>query len=328
MTFGELFLTQSDLFPARPAGEPWGPGRLELDLAGGPVLVDGLAGGQARLLEERFGERVTRPGDRGGEDHAVRLRVLRAAVDDFRTFDRQGWTATLDRSYEPGAVRLAGWRFMARLDWRPELTATLWTPLQDHADLQGAFENLLRVLVAYRVLEADGVVVHSSAVVVGEGVFLFFGRSGAGKSTLAGHARAAGREILSDDLNALLPGSDETFQVERLPFAGDLGQTAEIGASAGAPAGSSCRRSWPARGLLRLVQAPAVSVAPVSRGRALASLLTCCPFVNADPHRRARLEETLDRLLEAIPVAALEVGREVDFSTVAAALDGWRGEAG
>lgn len=326
MTFGETFLESPDLFPARPGGEPWGDTALRLDLACGPYRLEGLTGGQESVLRERFGERVLGPAEPSFEgDEDVAVQIFRAAKSDFLDFDRVGKEITVDRSYEPRAVGLAGWRFMGRLDWRPELCAALWTSLSEGPELQGVFENFLRVLVAYRLLERGGVLIHSAGVVESGAVHLFLGPSGAGKTTMGRLALAAGREVLSDDMNAVAVNAVALnaesvqardterhggFRVERLPFAGDLGQTAAQG------------ESLPLAGLHRLEQGPAIRTAPLSPARSLAALLACCPFVNADPHRREALERNLERVLEAVRLDRLTFPREGPFEDIADHLGG------
>lgn len=302
-SFGERFLELPDLFPARPAGEPWGPVSRRLELAGGPYVLTGLSEGQETVLRRRFRGRM-------GEvvERAVPVRIFRAAPSDFRSFDRSGREMTVDRAYDPRSVRLAGWRFMARLDWRPELTGTVWTSLSEGVELQGVFENFLRVLVAYRLLATGGALVHSAGVVEEGRAYLFLGPSGAGKTSVGRLARSAGRTVLSDDMNAVVAASRTSgFQVERLPFAGDLGQTdrGEV---------------YPLGGLLRLQKGPEVHLEDLSPARALAGVLSCCPFVNADPHRREVLEENLEAVLAAVPAGRLTFPRQGPFEEIAAVL--------
>ena len=304
--FGERFLELPDLFPARPAGEPWGAVSRRLDLAGGPYLLTGLSEGQDEELRRRFQGRIREPVD---DEAAVVVRCFRAAPSDFRSFDRTGREMTVDRAYAPRSVRLAGWRFMARLDWRPGLAGTVWTSLSEGVELKGVFENFFRVLVAYRLLETGGALVHSVGVVEGRRAHLFLGPSGAGKTTLGRLARSAGRTVLSDDMNAVLaPSGSRGFRVERLPFAGDLGQTADPGGS------------HPLAGLFRLEKSPAVRLEELSRARALAALLACCPFVNADPHRREALEGCLEEVLASVPMGRLTFPRQGPFEEIAAVL--------
>ena len=117
---------------------------------------------------------------------------------------------------------------------------------------------------------------------------------------------------MSDDVNALvLSGADGQPAAEKLPFAGDLGQT---GTRSGA---------YPVVGLHRLVQASENERVDVSIGRALAFLVACAPFVNADPHRQDRLLEVLERLLALVPSYELRFRPEVDiFDTVLESPDG------
>lgn len=313
--FGECFLELPDLFPARPAGEPWGAVSRRLDLAGGPYLLTGLSGGQQEVLDRRFRERM---GEGVAEEPAVPVRIFRAAPSDFRSFDRAGREMTIDRAYDPRSVRLAGWHFMARLDWRPGLAGTVWTSLSEGVELQGVFENFLRVLVAYRLLETGGALVHSAGVVEEGRAHLFLGPSGAGKTTLARLARNAGRAVLSDDMNAVVtPSGSRGFRVDRLPFAGDLGQTAESGGN------------HPLAGLFRLEKGPEVRLEGLSAARALATLLACCPFVNADPHRREALEANLERVLASVAMGRLAFPRQGPFEEIAAVLKSGRvGDAG
>ena len=55
MAFGETFLTQPDLFPARQSGEPWGPERVVIHFAGNDYVCDGLDAIQADAIREKFG---------------------------------------------------------------------------------------------------------------------------------------------------------------------------------------------------------------------------------------------------------------------------------
>ncbi len=73
---------------------------------------------------------------------------------------------------------------------------------------------------------------------------LFLGPSGAGKTTAARKSRTRGLEVLSDDINACVPGTgrDASVVVEKLPFAGEMAQE------------STPRQSWPLGSLHRLVQ--------------------------------------------------------------------------
>ena len=120
---------------------------------------------------------------------------------------------------------MAGERFLARLNLEAPDQAGLWLEKEAELTSRGILENFLRVVLAYRLAQSGGVLLHSAAVVKHGDAHLFIGRSGAGKSTLSRLGLAAGLDVLSDDMNALVPEGGR-YWAEKLPFAGDLGQTA------------------------------------------------------------------------------------------------------
>jgi hypothetical protein len=228
------------------------------------------------------------PGEAPLAATGIEVRVFRRAALDFLPVDARGWEYGLDCDWSPAAVRLAGLGLAARVDWRRGgLAGALWTCEDGGPRFPGVFENFLRVLVAYRLLELGGVVLHSAGVVRGGAAFLFLGRSGAGKTTVARLGLARGAEVLSDDLNALVPRAGGGCAVLKLPFTGDLGER-----RAAVP-------PVPLGALLRLQQDTTDALAPLSRAETLACMLTCAPFVNVDPHRREQLEGVLLSLLAA-----------------------------
>jgi hypothetical protein len=286
--FGAGFLINPDLFPARRAGEVWGGREVALALPGGPYRFAGLNAAQEEAVRGRFG---TYCDSLGGESGAAVDSVLfRAAETDFRTFDLRGWEYGLDLDAAPDAVRLAGLRLVGRLDWRPSppgrLAGGLWTPDGGGVAFAGIFENFLRVLVAYRLQELGGAVLHCAAVSCPQGARLFLGRSGAGKSTVSRLAEERGLTVLSDDLNALCPDADgaPAARVEKLPFTGDYGDS------------RTPFPSVPLAGLYRLEKDTTDALRPLSRAEAVACLLACSPYVNADPHRHDGLLTNLLRL--------------------------------
>jgi len=326
MSFGARFLRHPERFPGRPEGDAWGECELRLDLPGGPYRLLGLSAGQEEGVLATFPAAralASRPAAAGiAADPAeaaptgasplgavpadgavlagaaaaagaapIPIRLLRCGQDEFLPVDVRGWDYGLDFDWAPAAVRMAGLGLQGRLDWRPGrlgLAGALWTHEDGGERFPGVFENFLRVLVAYRLLELGGAVLHSAGVVKDGEAFLFLGRSGAGKTTAARLSLARGAEVLSDDLNALVIGAGAGgCVVLKLPFTGDLGERR-------AP-----RPPVPLGGLLRLLQDPADAIAPLSRAETLACLLACAPYVNVDPHRRERLEQVLLALATA-----------------------------
>lgn len=294
--FGDGFLINPDLFPARRAGEAWGGREITLALPGGPYRFRGLNAAQEEAVRGRFGGYC---GSGEGPGAAVDSLLFRAPETDFRIFDLRGWEYGLDLDATPDAVRLAGLRLVGRLDWRRSpagagparrLAGSLWTPDAGGEAFAGIFENFLRVLVAYRFQELGGAVLHCAAVACRSspegGARLFLGRSGAGKSTVSRLAEERGDTVLSDDLNALLPEGDgaPAAVVEKLPFTGDYGDS------------RTPFPSTPLAGLYRLEKDTTDALRPLSRAEAVACLLACSPYVNADPHRRDGLLTNLLRL--------------------------------
>lgn len=320
-SFGEAFLERPDFFPARRAGEPWGEETVTVDLAGGPYRFVGLSATQAEAARGRFAELLLDASEVGEAD-ATETRVFRADPREVREIDLVGWEYTFDRDYQPSAVRVAGLRFFARVDWlpprsRPTLAAGLWTTEDDSAFFLSQLENFFRLLVAYRLLETGGVLLHSAGIAsrapgsdepdeeVGR---LFFGHSGAGKTTISRLARVDGRTVLSDDLNALSIDDGRPY-IERLPFAGDFGRSP-------AP-----RRRWPLVSICRLHQGPN-AIERLSPASAVARLTACAPFVNVDPHRADRLAENLEALVRGVGVHALTFEKTGGFWPLVDALSG------
>jgi hypothetical protein len=290
MSFGSGFLRYPDLFPGRRGGEPWGDRSLALDLPGGPYLLRGISEAQEEAVRRRFGGLC-----RAGLDPGVPSAIFRAPAADFLEIDTRGWEYHLEMDHGPDSVRLAGLRLMARLDWTPSLAGGLWTPEAAGEEWASVFENYLRVLTAYRLLEQGGAVLHSAGVTDGQAAFLLLGPSGAGKTTSSRLCLERGATVLSDDLNAVRDGS-----AVKLPFTGDLGERS------GGPG------SVPLRALLKLVQGPEDRLRPLSPAAALASLVAAAPFVNHDPWRREALLEILERLALSVPAYELTFTLEGD----------------
>jgi hypothetical protein len=297
MSFGARFLRHPERFPERQRGDAWGDRELRLDLPGGPYQLLGLSAGQEDGVLATFPAAGAVPGDAfpagamgAAGDPPIPIQLLRCTPDEFLPIDVRGWDYGLDFDWSPAAVKMAGLGLQGRLDWRPGrhgLAGALWTHEDGGERFPGVFENFLRVLVAYRLLELGGAVLHSAGVVRDGAAFLFLGRSGAGKTTAARLSLARGAEVLSDDLNALMIGGAGGCVVLKLPFTGDLGERRAL------------RPPLPLGGLLRLAQDSADALAPLSRAETLACLLACAPFVNVDPHRRERLEQVLLALAAA-----------------------------
>jgi hypothetical protein len=304
MGFGDQFLTEPALFPARLAGTSAGEDSLTVDVTGGPYLIQGLSRAQLGALSERYGERCL---GSSVPDPQVEITVFAVPSSEFIDCRRIGWTNTLDLDYGENVVRIAGDRLMAQIAWRPDLTAALWTPPEAGEDFLGRFENCFRTLVAYRLLELGGAVLHSSGIVSGGKAWVFFGHSGAGKTTLALRSLESGRTVLSDDINAIFI-DDSVPYVAKMPFAGELGQTNErVG-------------PFPLAALSRIEHAATEWWRPLSTAQAVAALLSCAPFLNTDPYRLPRLTANLEALARGSRSGSLGFSLEGDIWTTLEAL--------
>lgn len=293
MAFGEAYLRHPDLFPARLAGEGWGEEMVELDFVGGPYRFENLSSAQAADLRERFGPLCRRP-----QGEALVTRLFRLEENELLRPDLTGTDYTFDRAPAPEHVALSGWDFLARIELNG-MKGGLFTPENGGLAFLCLFENYFRVVVAYRLLELGGVLLHSSAAVLEGRAHLFLGASGAGKTTAARMSRDRGLNVLSDDINALCPQGDEVV-VEKLPFAGEMAQE---------PTG---RQSWPLGSLHRLRKG-GNSREPLRGSQTLALLLSCSPFVNADPWRHERLVAVLEGWVGRFPAFELQFQLGVDF---------------
>lgn len=295
MSFGAGFLTNPDLFPARRSGEPWGNREIILDFPGGPYRFTGLSADQEAGVLGRFGSLRMAS---GSAVPTVDTPLFRASVADFLEIDVRGWEYGLDLDAGPDSLRIAGLDLLGRLDWRPGIAGALWTSIGGGDRFPGIFENFCRILVAYRLHELGGAVIHGAGLVAGAEGLLFAGPSGAGKTTVSRMGLERGLLVLSDDLNALLPPEtpEGPVRLAGLPFTGDL-----AAGNGGGGAGSVV----PLRGLYRLEQDPEDFLRTLSRAEAVACLLACSPFLNTDPHRRGELLSTLLALAERMPAFAL-----------------------
>lgn len=295
MTFGERFLHYPDLFPERSGGERWGERRLRLDLGGGPYVIDGLSEALAAAIGTRFAPLV----EEAGADATPDVEIFAVDAREFRAVPTAGWEYRLDFDLGDQTLRLAGLSLMARLSPLPVGGAALWTPAGDGPAFLGVFENVLRALVAYRLLAAGGVMLHSAGVVAAGKAYVCFGRSGAGKTTFAGLSAAAGHDVVSDELNLIWP-RDHGAVVESLPFAGDFGQRCRA------------RAFYPLGGLFLLEQGPPCGRRALPLAHGVAALASCSPIVNADPHRSPALFANLERLAAATPPQALAFALDVN----------------
>lgn len=290
--FGAHYLEDPDRFPDGLDGERWGRSEITLRIAGRSFAATGLSEAQRRTLLDLWPDFVV-----DDEADATRLSIFRTPVSTFRRFER--WVYDMEFFYGSECVRMAGLDLMANLRLAGELHGAVWIATETPETFHGAFENFLRVVVAYSALELGGALLHSAAVVEGPTAWIFAGHSGAGKSTVSRIGLESGRTVLSDDLNPVLPASDGGLDVIGCPFYGDEGLR------------SPARHTL--SGIYRLEQGPEDGVRPMQHAESIASLMACSPYINRDPHRSEALFENLSELTARVPSRVLTFRREGTF---------------
>ena len=265
------FLREPALFPARIAGETWGEHRCDLELAGERFRIEGLSAPQIDGLAARFAARLQEP----SSNVPVVLQMFRAPASDFLDIDTRGWEYAVRIEWSEDGFTLSGMRVMARVDGA---RAGIWTSVEEPDELTGVVENVLRPLLAARLLASGGLLVHSAAI---DG-YLFAGRSGAGKSTIARLGLEARLPVLSDDLNAVVP-DEHGFAIAPLPFTGDL------------DASEVSNERTRLRAVMGLEKGDREAVRPMSLAETVSLLVRCAPYVNQDARRMPLL---LDRAAE------------------------------
>ncbi len=275
-------------------GEAWGDGRLVLAFPGGPYLVDGLDARAAALVRDRYGPLCVADGAAVGAQ-AARIRLLRAEPDEVLPAPGPpSGVYELEVDHAPRMVRLAGRGWMGLIRTGAFVETGVFTAEATPADFIAILENTLRVMAAYRLFEGGGLLLHSAGVVSRGRAYLFVGRSGAGKTTFARRSLAEGREVLSDDLNAVVAERGE-LRVRQVPFAGELGMTLPD-----EPLGDYPLAGF--FGLAHLAEADAPTVvSPLAGAEAFGLLLCAASGVNGDPEHQERLMDAIARLLAGVP---------------------------
>lgn len=305
--FGRQFLTDPGAFPEHLEGEPWGTNTLAIDLAGGPYLFTGLDDTQSQRVHRSF------PGlcSDAHPDRSVgaTTRFLRSSPDAFKPIPTTPWVYTFDLDPGPDAIRAAGLGFMARLMRGVPTTGAVWTYFEDSDHVLGVFANVFRLVVAFRMPVVGGFMLHSSGVAFEDRVYLFYGVSGAGKSTIARLAVAAGGTLLSDDIHLVFP-TDHGVEVEKLPFSGELAQNA-------VPSGRH-----QLRGVFELHKGTSVQVLPHTPAEAVAGLMSCSAFVNADTCQADTLLARIHAVVEKVRHGKVVFPKDARFEGILHNIEG------
>lgn len=294
----------------RPMNEdpvPWGQHSFRLVLPSSSITIDGLSQQQHISLDQAYSPFAVRfSGETGDYQFPCKVGRLTDPIElPVGALTRDGqYTPIVQR--EQDGVRVTGVNFMAHIHFGGDRAphSSLYVSCEEELPQPMVIENFLRILLAHRVLALGGVLLHSCGLVVEGRAYLFAGRSNAGKTTLAHKADSHGIRVLGDDINCLLPG-DGGFLAHAVPFTGEFGRRQELRPDAVALAG-----------VLLLEKGPELRVGPVRPSRAVASLLSGCPFVNSDAAGFPLLMDALTALVDRTPMAHLTVAREDGFPEI------------
>ncbi len=165
-------------------------------------------------------------------------------------------------------------------------------------------ENALRVMVAYAVMQQGGFMVHSACVVSEGRAQLLVGHSGAGKSTCSRMAIEHGLDVISDDINVVLPAGSGAWKVVPVPFTGS-GEAPPVSLPAAEEV--SLER------ILELNQSRDNRISAVSPASAVASLYSCLPFINGDELRSGTFLGALTSLVRDVPFGRMDFRRDSGF---------------
>ena len=272
--------------------------QVTLAFAGCRVRVNGLIPGQLDSLRARFDGLLVR------EDDEVIAEIDVHYTPRPDGFMRRPPGATEYRvsiGHDDARIELAGIGFRASIEREP-LRAQLHTCLGDDWFV-GAFENLLRVVSSYALFGRGGLVLHSAALREAGLGFLFVGRSGAGKTTLCSLAAELEIEVLSDELNAVVP-LDGGFSLQAVPFAGDFGQ---------APGQEP---PHPLTAVLGLEHGATPGLRVCSKAEAVSRIVASCPYVNTDPVSESALHSRAQALADTVPFRVLTFAKSPNFWSV------------
>ncbi len=146
-------------------------------------------------------------------------------------------------------------------------------------------DYFLRVVYAIMVFEFGGLLFHAAGIVRKGQAYIFFGHSGSGKTTVA---RLSPQDVvLNDDLLLLIPREDG-WQAYATPF----WNPSQI---------HPHRNHAPLKGFFHLVQDQSVFLRSISKGKALAHMVSCVPVIASDPSRSGKVLERCSTLLALVP---------------------------
>jgi len=296
--------------------KPWGTWSLVLELPALRIRFTGLSSSQHASLKQSYKHFIPEFPKHNTVDvdcDIVRLNAAPSITIDELSVDGQYAPQKIVKN-SPGCFKITGSDFESHFDLRStRCTSSLGTFKEHELAEAPVIENYMRILAAHWVLRRHGVVLHSAGLVIDGKAYIFSGRSNAGKTTLTRKAHKTGAQVLSDDINLLLPLPDGNgYAAYAVPFTGEFGRTLCH------PGGSE---SYPLAGVVLLEQGDHLNTHPVTSAAAVARLLTGCPFVNTDKAESALLFDAVSEIVTKVPVIKLTSQREDDFNEIFEAVN-------
>lgn len=263
---------------------------LLLNLPGGPYSLHGIS-------EHELGRLKLALGGQGESIPVICKRNTEAQISQNRPdneFD-------LEFHYQEHSVSVTGKHMDMFLELVPRANARVEAQTSIDPYMEGNIENVLRIVVAYHVLQTGGLMLHSGCFNDGKQAWVVFGHSGAGKSTASRFAVDASLQVMSDDINLLVPDEQYGWMVHKVPFSGDY-QPDYTGPE-----------KLPLAGIYHLNQSPDNRLQPVSPAEGVSLLSASAPFINEDPWRADQLLAVCADIVSTHPVSRLYFAKNPDF---------------
>ncbi len=239
------------------------------DHAGGPFKVWWPRHCSRDALVSAYGADAIQA-DNAPDDERYVVKVDSAPATLFKDIRLKGELYNLSLSPRNDHIIVAGPHFYGHISSHERVAHLL---ISEKADsyMISAFANMLRVVMAFEVLHADGIVLHACAYVgAREQAHLFFGRSTDGKSTLGHRVHGAGGDVLSDDY-CCVTYENGLYWVEGVPLSGELGHTIRP------------RHRFRLSTIGTLTKNATLDLSPLNSLGAQLKMFAATPFVVADP---------------------------------------------
>jgi hypothetical protein len=296
---------------------PWGPYALSFQLPGVSISFTGLSLSQHGSIAQRYAGFICQPDkvDDKSQFSCQAYKMNQVPDVPFSDLVRDGQYAPL-QNRGSGVIDITGFDFRASIPLdETYTTGSLGVVNEEELSCPSVVENVLRVFTAYKAVESGGVILHSAGLVYEEQAYIFVGRSNAGKTTLTVKAHKHGAKVLSDDINMVLPRTNNSgYDAHAVPFTGEFGRTLEHADS---------RECYPLVALVLLEQGELLGVTAVAPSDAVAKLLVGSPFVNMDTKQAPLLFDAVTALAAKVPVLRLQSARDEPIENIMHAVKRW-----